>query len=47
MLLDPFRRRYGKAYATRAPPESGPARGAPCPCGGGKKYKRCCGPAKG
>lgn len=27
-----------------APPESAPIpRGAPCPCGSGQKYKRCCG----
>ena len=26
----------------RAPPKI--ARNAPCPCGSGKKYKRCCGP---
>jgi hypothetical protein len=24
-------------------PASGPGRNAPCPCGSGKKYKRCCG----
>ena len=24
-------------------PPSGPGRNAPCPCGSGKKYKRCCG----
>jgi hypothetical protein len=23
--------------------EAGPARKGPCPCGSGKKYKRCCG----
>jgi hypothetical protein len=24
-------------------PKAGPSRNAPCPCGSGKKYKRCCG----
>ena len=24
------------------PPPSGPSRNGPCPCGSGKKYKRCC-----
>ena len=28
-----------------APDPSHPARNAPCPCGSGKKYKRCCGKA--
>ena len=26
--------------------EPGPARNAPCPCGSGKKYKKCCGQAR-
>lgn len=24
-------------------PKSSPSRNAPCPCGSGKQYKRCCG----
>jgi len=28
---------------TPTPPPSKPSRNAPCPCGSGKKYKRCCG----
>ena len=40
---------YAQAAARRAPPEpyerAGPkvGRNDPCPCGSGKKYKRCCG----
>ena len=30
----------------RAPVQEGPARKGPCPCGSGKKYKRCCGQGK-
>jgi uncharacterized protein YecA (UPF0149 family) len=26
---------------------AGPKRNDPCPCGSGKKYKKCCGAAKG
>jgi hypothetical protein len=29
--------------ADRAGPKSRPTRNAPCPCGSGKKYKKCCG----
>jgi len=29
--------------AEAAQPEARPGRNAPCPCGSGKKYKRCCG----
>ena len=39
-LLAPLREHY------RVPPPAqpeGPARKGPCPCGSGKKYKRCCG----
>ncbi|MGH7149692.1 MAG: SEC-C metal-binding domain-containing protein, partial [Planctomycetota bacterium] len=28
-------------------PERGPGRNDPCPCGSGKKYKKCCGSASG
>lgn len=28
-----------------APTEAAPSRNGPCPCGGGKKFKRCCGQA--
>lgn len=37
-------------YGTRKRPVNkpeGPARKGPCPCGSGKKYKRCCGEAQG
>lgn len=30
-------------YKARAPAAAGPSRQGPCPCGSGKKYKRCCG----
>jgi hypothetical protein len=40
-LLAPLREHYGKPGQVR--PE-GPTRNGPCPCGSGKKYKRCCGP---
>jgi hypothetical protein len=36
---------YGNQNARRRP--AGPARKGPCPCGSGKKYKRCCGEAEG
>ncbi|MFT3912611.1 MAG: SEC-C metal-binding domain-containing protein [Anaeromyxobacteraceae bacterium] len=36
----------GRRLIAAAPPAStgrGPGRNAPCPCGSGKKFKRCCG----
>jgi hypothetical protein len=30
----------------QAPRPTGPTRNGPCPCGSGKKYKRCCGTAE-
>lgn len=38
-LLAPIR----DHYKVSAPRPSGPSRQGPCPCGSGKKYKRCCG----
>jgi hypothetical protein len=32
-----------EAARPRAAPVTAPSRNAPCPCGSGKKYKRCCG----
>ena len=34
-------RRYERAAALEVP--RGPSQNAPCPCGSGRKYKRCCG----
>jgi uncharacterized protein YecA (UPF0149 family) len=31
-----------EAVRRPAPKPEGPARKGPCPCGSGKKYKRCC-----
>ena len=31
------------AEAPRKPASGGPGRNDPCPCGSGKKYKKCCG----
>jgi hypothetical protein len=42
-MLRSYRDQYGKPGAPRRP--EGPARKGPCPCGSGKKYKRCCGAA--
>ncbi|MDI3282900.1 SEC-C domain-containing protein [Polyangium sp. 15x6] len=43
-LLRQDRRRLKNVRAAEAKAEqAGPARSAPCPCGSGKKYKRCCG----
>lgn len=36
-------RPLAEMYRPRAPQAEGPARKGPCPCGSGKKYKRCCG----
>ena len=38
-----FRSRREKVLAEAAPHLETPALNAPCPCGSGKKYKRCCG----
>ncbi|MCA9676704.1 MAG: SEC-C domain-containing protein [Myxococcales bacterium] len=38
-VCDAVARRLGLAAGAAA----APARNAPCPCGSGKKYKRCCG----
>ncbi|HVK65983.1 MAG TPA: SEC-C domain-containing protein [Polyangium sp.] len=44
MLLRQDRTRLKNYRAAEAKAEqAGPARSAPCPCGSGKKYKRCCG----
>ncbi|MDI1445662.1 SEC-C domain-containing protein [Polyangium sp. 6x1] len=43
-LLRQDRRRLKDVRAAEAKEQqTGPARSAPCPCGSGKKYKRCCG----
>ncbi len=36
---------YTRQFPTPRPatPKQAPALNAPCPCGSGKKYKRCCG----
>lgn len=37
-------RGHRASTAAQPPPRpSGPTRNGPCPCGSGKKYKRCCG----
>ena len=36
-------RRYYGDDLRAPPPQDGPSRSGPCPCGSGKKYKRCCG----
>lgn len=38
--LSEFKRMDGRWYYTR---EAQPERNSPCPCGSGKKYKKCCG----
>jgi preprotein translocase subunit SecA len=43
-LAEPFRAaavRHDAGPGVRSKPKVG--RNAPCPCGSGKKYKRCCG----
>jgi len=42
-LLEPITRveKAGRVREARAAPKVG--RNAPCPCGSGRKYKRCCG----
>jgi hypothetical protein len=40
-LLGAFKQHYKHAEPPRDP--AAPARKGPCPCGSGKKYKRCCG----
>ncbi|UQA55181.1 YecA family protein [Polyangium aurulentum] len=43
-LFEPLRRHYREADAAyRAGRRNIPTRNGPCPCGSGKKYKRCCG----
>jgi len=37
-----FREMARLRKAVRRKPPQGPARGGPCLCGSGKKYKRCC-----
>jgi hypothetical protein len=37
----------GPGHADPRHGSKGPARNAPCPCGSGKKYKRCCMPRPG
>jgi len=37
-------RRQWRAVAARRPSSPKVGRNAPCPCGSGKKYKKCCGP---
>jgi len=32
---------------SRATPRAGPGRNSPCPCGSGRRYKRCCAAAAG
>jgi hypothetical protein len=39
-LLHAYRAHYGSSGAQKP---AGPTRNGPCPCGSGKKYKRCCG----
>jgi len=34
-------------YRKKPAKAEGPARKGPCPCGSGKKYKRCCGEEEG
>jgi len=43
MLVRHFRVSDKQRSATRTPPPAEPALNAPCPCGSGLKYKRCCG----
>ena len=38
IVLNAFTRIFGKRIRRQATPH----RGAPCPCGSGLKYKRCC-----
>ena len=40
----PARSRKSDAFSIPIPQMKGRDRNAPCPCGSGKKYKRCCGP---
>ncbi len=35
---------YRDGILHESAPKAGPARNGPCPCGSGKKYKRCCAP---
>jgi uncharacterized protein YecA (UPF0149 family) len=34
---------FGQDQAQRPETRNKPGRNAPCPCGSGKKYKKCCG----
>jgi hypothetical protein len=42
-LRDRFKRMRGVAARQAVQPGRMPSRNGPCPCGSGKKYKRCCG----
>jgi hypothetical protein len=41
-LIEPRLRLYGRAPATELRAATKPGRNDPCPCGSGKKHKRCC-----
>ena len=42
-LIEPRIRVWGRAPAAELPVGTKPGRNDPCPCGSGKKHKRCCG----
>jgi hypothetical protein len=42
-VRDPAHEVHRVLRESRRPEPKGPSRNAPCPCGSGKKYKRCCG----
>jgi hypothetical protein len=42
-ILSGGKKRGAPAVPSAAEPSGKPGRNAPCPCGSGKKYKRCCG----
>lgn len=44
-IADFWRERHYKRHRTRHPGMSAPGRNAPCPCGSGRKFKKCCGAA--
>ncbi len=43
LVIQHFLRERRVSRARNAAPNTAPALNAPCPCGSGKKYKRCCG----
>jgi len=43
LLVQNLRMRSGSARKTAPAAKDPPSRNAPCPCGSGKKFKRCCG----